>query len=126
MLLKFLGKETLTLATSDSKERKYAKYGYAEFEVNNTSVRVLLLESEEERTDELILIFSDATSAEETYGAGRYLEITQPVNGKILIDFNYAYNPYCAYNAKYSCPFPPQENQLSVAIRAGEKNYIEN
>jgi uncharacterized protein len=74
----------------------------------------------------LFLAFGDATSAKETYGAGRYLDITKtPGATTIILDFNKAYNPYCAYNETYSCPLPPPENLLNVAIRAGEKSYHE-
>jgi uncharacterized protein (DUF1684 family) len=71
--------------------------------------------------DDLFIPFRDATSGKETYGAGRYLE-AEPLGGdRYLLDFNRAYNPYCAYNATYECPFPPPSNRLNVAIRAGEK-----
>jgi uncharacterized protein (DUF1684 family) len=72
----------------------------------------------------LFLAFGDATSARETYGGGRYLDITKtPGSTTITLDFNQAYNPYCAYDDTYSCPLPPAENLLTVAIKAGEKNY---
>jgi hypothetical protein len=70
------------------------------------------------------LPFMDATSGDETYGAGRYLEIEPLPGGKLLVDFNMAYNPYCAYNEYWSCPIPPKENRLSVPIEAGEKQPI--
>jgi uncharacterized protein (DUF1684 family) len=74
----------------------------------------------------LFLAFGDGTSAEETYGAGRYLDIdkTQGSN-TITLDFNKAYNPYCAYSEKFSCPLPPAENLLVIPIPAGEKSYHE-
>ena len=62
-------------------------------------------------------------AGKETYGAGRYLDPELNKNGKLIVDFNLAYNPTCAYNELYSCPLPPAENRLSVAILAGEKNY---
>jgi uncharacterized protein len=65
----------------------------------------------------------DATSGKETYGAGRYLEVERPKEGRIVVDFNDAYNPYCAHNPEWSCPLPPGENWLSVAVRAGEKAF---
>jgi uncharacterized protein (DUF1684 family) len=72
----------------------------------------------------LFLAFADATSANETYGAGRYLDLKKvPGATTVTLDFNKAYNPYCAYSDKFSCPFPPKENVLKVAVRAGEKSY---
>ena len=69
------------------------------------------------------LPFVDATSGKETYGAGRYLDIELTHDGEIVVDFNYAYNPYCAYNEQWSCPLTPFENRVQVPIRAGEKNF---
>ncbi len=72
---------------------------------------------------ELFLPLRDATSGEETYGAGRYLEPQPAAEGWVLMDFNCLYSPYCAYNEAWSCPLPPRENWLSVPIRAGEKTF---
>ena len=69
------------------------------------------------------LPFRDKTSGHETYGAGRYLEVVELGGGRFLLDFNQAYNPFCAYNEAYSCPFPPPENWLQVPVEAGEKAY---
>ena len=65
----------------------------------------------------------DSLAGKETYGAGRYLEPQALLGGKVLVDFNYAYNPYCAYNPKYSCAIPTRENHLEIAVEAGEKKY---
>lgn len=73
--------------------------------------------------DYLFVPFTDETSADETYGGGRFMDLRIPATGTIEIDFNKAYNPYCAYNHKYSCPIPPSENHLQVKIKAGEKKY---
>ncbi|MCI0396478.1 MAG: DUF1684 domain-containing protein, partial [Chloroflexi bacterium] len=72
--------------------------------------------------------FRDTTNGQETYGAGRYLDSHRPGLNQLgpdrfEVDFNYSYNPYCAYSEYYSCPLPPRENWLKVPIRAGEKNY---
>jgi uncharacterized protein (DUF1684 family) len=69
----------------------------------------------------LFIPFADLTTGTETYSAGRYLDIEPTSTGYYTIDFNRAYNPYCAYNAAYECPFPPPTNRLKVAVRAGEK-----
>jgi uncharacterized protein (DUF1684 family) len=66
-------------------------------------------------------MFKDRTSGKETYGAGRFLESEPPHNGKVLLDFNKAYNPYCAFNPYSSCPIPPKQNTLAARIEAGER-----
>ena len=73
--------------------------------------------------DELFVPFRDATSGGETYGAGRYVEAHPLGGGRYDLDFNAAYNPYCAYNDEWSCPLPPRENWLAVAVRAGERSF---
>jgi hypothetical protein len=69
----------------------------------------------------LFIPFNDRTNGVETYGGGRFIDITENGADKVIIDFNKAYNPYCAYNHKYSCPIPPEENDLKIKIKAGEK-----
>lgn len=73
----------------------------------------------------LFLPFKDETNSAETFGGGRYIDlnVNQIKNGKVIIDFNKAYNPWCAYSDGYNCPIPPIENHLRIPIRAGEKNY---
>jgi uncharacterized protein len=73
--------------------------------------------------DYLFVPFTDETSAEASYGGGRFMDLRMPASDTIEVDFNKAYNPYCAYNHKYSCPIPPSENHLPVLIKAGEKKY---
>lgn len=117
-------KDLLVLPTSDDKQKPFKKWGYAIFEKGGKEYRLLLLEAAFGVAEEgLFLPFSDATSAGETYGAGRYLDLEKPRNNKITIDFNKAYNPYCAYSDEFSCPFPPPENNLPLAVTAGEKTY---
>jgi uncharacterized protein len=77
----------------------------------------------EEGSDRLFVIFADATSGRETYGAGRYLYTDMPRDGKVVIDFNKAYNPPCAFTAFATCPLPPRQNKLPVRVAAGEKAY---
>ena len=73
----------------------------------------------------LSILFRDATAPKETYGGGRYLDfkLDEVSDSKLAIDFNKAYNPYCAYASGFKCPIPPRENALNVAIKAGEKNF---
>jgi uncharacterized protein len=73
--------------------------------------------------DELFVMFADATSARETYGAGRFLYIPLPRNGRATLDFNRAYNPPCAFNEFATCPLPPAQNRLPIRVDAGEKKY---
>ncbi|MBS1505782.1 MAG: DUF1684 domain-containing protein [Bacteroidetes bacterium] len=119
-------KKVITLPTSDGLEKKYLEYAYAEFQLNKEDCKLLILEimDDAEYRGTLFLAFADATSANETYGAGRYLDVKKtPGASSITLDFNEAYNPYCAYSEKYTCPFPPRENVLKTAVRAGEKKY---
>jgi uncharacterized protein (DUF1684 family) len=116
----------MVLNTSDGKTQRYLEYAYAEFDLNDFKNRLLILEMIDMGPfrGKLFLAFGDATSALETYGAGRYLDVQKVPGGKtITLDFNKAYNPYCAYNDTFSCPLPPPENLLKVAIKAGEKTY---
>jgi uncharacterized protein (DUF1684 family) len=74
-----------------------------------------------ESPDRLFVPFADETSGAETYRGGRYLDIARSPTGIYMLDFNRAFNPFCYYNSTYDCPYPPRENRLPVAIRAGEK-----
>ncbi|RAV99880.1 DUF1684 domain-containing protein [Pseudochryseolinea flava] len=119
-------KKTIVLGTSDGKEEHYLEYAYADFNLHGKSQRLLILELMEmgPNRGKLFLAFADETSANETYGAGRYLDVSRNSgSNSITLDFNKTYNPYCAYDDGFSCPFPPKENLLTIAIRAGEKNY---
>jgi uncharacterized protein (DUF1684 family) len=119
-------KKVIVLPTSDGKESHYLPYAYAEFEIDGVQNKLLILEVMEMGVNRgsLFLAFGDETSAKETYGAGRYLDIRKiPGSDAMTLDFNLAYNPYCAYNDDFSCPLPPQENLLKVAVKAGEKAY---
>lgn len=125
-LVEIQQKKPVSLPTSDGKQKTYLEYAYAEFTLEGTKNKLVILEIMDmgPYRGTLFLAFSDKTSADETYGAGRYLDIKKVPGAKsVTLDFNEAYNPYCAYNDNYSCPFPPKENILTVAIRAGEKTY---
>ncbi len=117
-------KKIVTLPTSDGKQKQYLEFAYAVFDLHDKVNKLLILETVGGEFDGMLfLAFGDATSADETYGAGRYMELEKQGEHTITIDFNLAYNPYCAYTDGYSCPFPPRENLLEVPIRAGEMNY---
>lgn len=98
----------------------YTRFGRFQFEVNGEKAELTLFMSEDGHS---FLPFVDSTSPNETYGAGRYLELEALGEDRYLVDFNLSYNPWCAYSPLYSCPLPPEENRLAVPIRAGEKNY---
>lgn len=110
--------------TSSNEIRRFYKYAYLDFSVENVPQRLLLLKSAEASSANYhFLAFKDLTTGTETYESGRYVDIEAPKTNIIEIDFNKAYNPYCAYNEMYSCPVPPEENNLSVRILAGERKY---
>jgi len=111
----------VTMQTSTGGAREYVKYGQFSFEINGGSATLQVYQDPD--GEYFFLPFVDATAPEETYGAGRYLDIEQNHDGTFTIDFNYAYNPYCAYSDKWSCPIPPQENRLKVRIEAGEMKF---
>lgn len=96
--------------------------GYVTFTLNGKSYRLEPVYETAKRED-LFFIFKDLTSGKETYGAGRFLHTPLPKNGSVDLDFNKAYNPPCAFTAFATCPLPTKQNQLVVAIRAGELNY---
>jgi len=114
--------EVLQIATTDGKSENYTRYAYAAFTLKGKDLRLLILRSTEGE-QELFIPFADETSGETTYGGGRYINLEAPSSSQqsITIDFNLAYNPYCAYNPKFVCPIPPRENFLNIPIEAGEK-----
>ncbi|MEI9946503.1 MAG: DUF1684 domain-containing protein [Chitinophagaceae bacterium] len=120
-----------SVATSGTMKQVFRVYGTVYFTINDTAVKLNIYQSQrlmavDEYKDNLFLPFTDLTTGYDTYAAGRYIDLvlSDVKNNTVVIDFNKAYNPYCAYvSGKYNCPIPPRENDLSVAILAGEKNY---
>jgi hypothetical protein len=96
--------------------------GYVVFQINGRSLRLYPVLDEPD-SKSLFFIFRDETAAKETYGAGRFLDTDLPKDGKVVLDFNKAYNPPCAFTPFATCPLPPAENRLPVRIEAGEKKY---
>jgi len=123
-LIPIENKKVREVPLTDGSKEKYIEHSYAEFELGGQTNKLLLLQSVKE-TDmrNFFLAFADETSGKETYGGGRFLNLRQDGKNSITIDFNLAYNPYCAYNPDYACPLPPKENLMTIAIEAGEKNY---
>jgi uncharacterized protein (DUF1684 family) len=109
------------MTTSTGDDQVYTRAGKLHFEVDGAPTEVTLYASRDD--PELFLPFRDATSGKETYGAGRYVEAEPLGDGRFELDFNRAYNPYCAYNDAWRCPLPPRENWLAVPIRAGELSF---
>lgn len=117
-------KRIVEIPMSDGTLERYIRHSFVEFEYNGEAIQLLLLQAEDEfDLRNFFLAFADGTSAAETYGGGRYINLRQDGASSITIDFNLAYNPYCAYNPDFACPIPPRENILEIPIRAGEKNY---
>jgi uncharacterized protein len=116
------------MKTSGSISKKHYRYGKLHFTINRTEQELTIYQSDKlmntpEYADYLFVPFTDATTGDETYGSGRYLDLRlgDIKNNTVLLDFNKCYNPYCAYTSGYNCPIPPKENRLSIAIKAGEK-----
>ncbi len=110
--------------TSSGKVKRYKEYGQLTFDLNNQKNQLIVFQKDPidpEYADYLFLPFSDKTNGISSYGAGRYLDLKENdiVDGKVQLDFNKAYNPYCAYEEGYSCPIPPVENRLAIKIEAG-------
>jgi uncharacterized protein (DUF1684 family) len=120
-------KKVRELPLTDGSVEKYIEHSFVEFSFDGAKTnRLLLLQAMNEPDKRnFFLAFTDDTSAKETYGGGRYINARQDGKNSITLDFNLAYNPYCAYNPDFACPIPPKENMLSIAIPAGEKNYEE-
>ena len=116
--------------TSSGVKKKHFIYGLLNFKLKDSLVQLYVYQSaalmkQEKLKDYLFVPFGDATSGFESYGGGRYMEFfTRDIkNNKVVLDFNKAYNPYCAYTTGYNCPLPPMENLLKVPVPAGEKDY---
>jgi len=116
---KFPMQDEVQMQTSTGQTQTYTRYGKFKFNVDGQQAELTLYASEHG----FFLPFVDSLAGKETYPAGRYLE-PDPVPGdRFRVDFNMAYNPYCAYNEMWSCPLTPPENRLKVPIRAGEKMF---
>ena len=122
--------DPLIIPTYSGVERSYAIYALATCPFNEKKINLQLYRSEDAMKNplyrnHLFLPFKDDTSGDQTYGGGRYLDLRvyDIIDGRLTIDFNKAYNPWCAYSDGYNCPIPPKENHIPLAISAGEKNY---
>ena len=115
--------EILTIGTTDGQAKQFERAGRITFEARGEPVTLTVFK--EHGRGRYYLPFRDATAGAETYAVGRYLDIRTRPNGDLLVDFNYAYNPYCAYGDGWSCPIPPRENVIKARIEAGEKAFAD-
>lgn len=121
---RILNGQEFEMPTTTDRLPVYKPFGILHFELNGDSFQLHLYQNMQFK-DYLFCPFKDLTNGSETYGAGRYLDFSMADTLKPVIDFNYCYNPYCAYNHNYSCPIPPSENHLKTRIEAGVKNWKE-
>ncbi|WP_269235866.1 DUF1684 domain-containing protein [Flavobacterium flavigenum] len=127
-LVKAKNEKAFEMKTSTSRKPKYIKYGTVFFTIDGVALQLNVYQDVElSKSDKyknyLFLPFSDLTCGKESYIGGRYIDLEVPKGNTIEIDFNQSYNPYCAYNHKYSCPIVPLENDLNIAIKAGLKTF---
>lgn len=117
------------MGSKEGDVRPGVRYAYFEFEKDGLThclEIIKLLPRKAGQQEYLFLGFWDKTNGETTYGGGRYIDLEETAPDHYVVDFNYAYNPYCAYNHKYSCAIPPPENRLELAVNAGEQKYKEH
>lgn len=117
--------ESVIMTTSKGSRQLFNRIGYFEITLGNQVIHLGAFQSAERNDPSIFVPFRDATSGTESYGAARYLDLEVEHDDRYVVDFNYAYNPYCAYSEDYVCPLPPHENWLRVPVNAGEKKYNE-
>ena len=116
------GNEVLEIPTSTGERRPHIRVGTLEFTLKGRALTLTaFVEGGQQDMRRLFVPFGDLTNGTETYPGGRYLELDRTATGIYDLDFNRAYHPFCYYNPKYDCPYPPKENRLSLPVRAGEK-----
>jgi len=119
------------MATTTDRKPLYKEYGVVQFNLKGKECELTVYQSQDDLRDEqykdyLFLPFTDFTSGNESYGSGRYMDIMTTditTNNTVILNFNNTYNPYCAYNDKYSCPLTPRKNHLEIAVKAGIKIF---
>jgi uncharacterized protein len=113
--------EPVMLGTNTGIPKEFLPAGWARIEIEGEPVHLMVFR--ETGRGRYFLPFRDTTAGSETYAVGRYLDPQSTPDGRVILDFNYAYSPYCAYNDRWTCPIPPRENVLSVPVRAGERDF---
>lgn len=119
--------QLISMPRTDGKRSFYTAFAKASFKIDGKLQTLMMyrLPDDIQNKPVLFIPFNDASNEEDTYKGGRYLDVELKNNKSIVIDFNYAYNPFCVYNYQYTCPIPPVENKLDVPIYAGEKKYTQ-
>ena len=115
--------DTIIMATSTEREVNMLNFGTYYFNLDQREYSLVGYQNLDHPEPTLFVPFNDLTNGKGTYGGGRYMDLEVPTSDSSFVDFNRAYNPYCAYNYKYSCPVPPAVNKLDLAVTAGEKNF---
>ena len=130
-LTKIANAPIFEMATTTDRKPLYKEYGLLKFKLKGAETQLTIYQSQDDLRDEkyknyLFLPFTDDTSGNESYGGGRYMDVMttdEKADGTISLNFNNTYNPYCAYNDKYSCPLTPRKNHLDIEIKAGIKVF---
>ena len=120
--------EFFEMKTSTNKKTKERVYGILTFEIMELEYQLKVYQNQlsaQENKNDLLLPFIDNTNGFSTYGGGRYINLDIPKTNKLIIDFNKSYNPYCAYNDRYSCPLVPKDNYLPIDVKAGVKYKLD-
>lgn len=120
--------DTFRMAYKNGESQAYIRFARLQFNLKGKHTKLIAYRNVDDRKrssqNPLFIPFYDATNGKSTYGGGRYLDIKMDQLGKsVTLDFNKAYNPYCAYNDGYACPVPPKENRLKMPVKAGEKKF---
>lgn len=130
-LIKTENSPIFKMATTTDREPLYKEFGILNFEIKGKNLELTIYQSQDDLRDEkykdyLFLPFTDGTSGNESYGGGRYMDVMLSditKDNTIILNFNNTYNPYCAYNEKFSCPLTPRKNHLDIEIKAGIKDF---
>jgi len=125
-LVKYPEQDTIIMKTLTDRAPEYIRYGEVLFTIDTFHLKLTVFQNKKlldlnKNEKHLFVPFKDDTSNEESYSGGRYIDCEIPEGNTLVLDFNKAYNPYCAYNPKYSCVIPPDENSLPLKLMAGEK-----
>ncbi len=126
--IRTMDEQPFKMKTTTDRLPEYVKYGELTFDLKGGQFKLNVYQNQdlmkkEGYEDYLFLPFLDDTNGDESYGGGRYIDMRIPEGETVVVDFNSAYNPYCAYNEKYSCPIVPRENYLETEVRAGVKAF---